>query len=150
MKRILVCLLALLLLAGCANKPKDIAAAEKDLQAIYAQMEPQLPEMMALSDSMMLDLLGIKPEFCVRAMAYICADGLLVDENRLVEASSAENLETLKLLAKTRLDSQKDIYQSYAPAQYATLEQGVIVTDGNYLAFIVSQDAGSLADLFLG
>ena len=68
MKRILVCLLALLLLAGCANKPKDIAAAEKDLQAIYAQMEPQLPEMMALSDSMMLDLLGIKPEFCVRAI----------------------------------------------------------------------------------
>ena len=150
MKRVLLCLIALFLLAGCAQKQEDPFSAEKDLQEIYEQMEPQLPEMMSLSDSMMLDLLGIKPEFCVRSMAYICADGLQVDEIWLIEASSAENLNTLKLLAQSRLENQKEIYASYAPAQYAILEQGVIVTEGNYLAFIVSQDADSLADLFLG
>lgn len=150
MKRILICLLALLLLAGCANKLESSPSAEKDLQAIYAQMESQLPEMMELSDSMMLDLLGIKAEFCTEAMVYICADGLQVDEIWLIQASSAESLSTLELLAQSRLDSQKDIYQSYAPDQYAILEQGVIVTEGNYLAFIVSKDAHSLDDLFLG
>ena len=148
MKRILVCLLALLLLAGCANKPKDIAAAEKDLQAIYAQMEPQLPEMMALSDSMMLDLLGIKAEFCTQALVYICADGLQVDEIWLIKAADAESMSTLKTLAQNRLESQKVIYQSYAPDQYAILEQGEIRTEGDYLCFIVSQDAGKLADIF--
>ena len=148
MKRILVCLLALLLLAGCANKPKDIAAAEKDLQAIYAQMEPQLPEMKALSDSMMLDLLGIKAEFCTQALVYICADGLQVDEIWLIKAADAESMSTLKTLAQNRLESQKVIYQSYAPDQYAILEQGEIRTEGDYLCFIVSQNAGKLADIF--
>ncbi len=148
MKRIVVCLLALLLLAGCGNKTEEPTAIEKDLQAIYAQMEPQLPEMMELSDSMMLDLLGIKAEFCIETVAYICADGLRVDEIWLIEASSADNLNTLKQLAQSRLDSQKTIYQSYAPDQYAILEQGVILTEGNYLAFIVSQNANALADIF--
>lgn len=150
MKRVLICLLAFLLLAGCANKPEGTSSVEKDIQAIYAQMESRLPEMMELSDSMMFDLLGIKADFCTQAAAYICADGLQVDEIWLIEASSTENLETLKLLAQTRLDSQKDIYQSYAPEQFAILEQGVIITEGNYLAFIVSRDADFLADMFLG
>lgn len=148
MKRILVCLLALLVLAGCGNKTEDPSVPEKDLGAIYTQMAPQLPEMMELSDAMMLDLLGIKAEFCIEAMAYICADGLRVDEIWLIEASSAENLNTLKQLAQNRLESQKAIYQSYAPDQYAILEQGVIATEGNYLAFIVNQNSGSLADMF--
>lgn len=148
MKRILICLLALLLLAGCGNKTEDTTPVEKDLAAIYAQMEPQLPEMMKLSDSMMLDLLGIKAEFCAEAMVYICGDGLRVDEVWLIEAADADSLHTLQTLAQNRLESQKDIYQSYAPDQYAILEQGVIRTAGNYLAFVVSENAGQLVDLF--
>ena len=148
MKRILVCILALLLLAGCGNKSEGTAPVEKNLEDIYAQIEPQLPEMMKLSDSMMLDLLGIKAEFCSQALVYICADGLQVDEIWLIKAANAESMSTLKTLAQNRLESQKDIYQSYAPDQYAILEQGEIRTEGDYLCFVVSQNAGKLADIF--
>ena len=81
-------------------------------------------------------------------MVYICADGLQVDEIWLIKAADAESMSTLKTLAQNRLESQKVIYQSYAPDQYAILEQGEIRTEGDYLCFIVSQDAGKLADIF--
>lgn len=148
MKRVFVCILMLFVLAGCADSQDGSVPIEKDLQAIYAEMVPNLPEMMELSDSMMYDLLGINPEFCIRSMAYICDDGLRVDEIWLLEAADAESLDSLKLLAQSRLESQKNIYQSYAPEQYAILEQGKILTEGNYLAFIVSQNADALADIF--
>ena len=148
MKRIFVCLLAVLLLVGCGNKSEESAAAEKDLQAIYAQMESQFPEMMKASDVMMLDLFGIKPELYLEAMLYVCADGLKVDEIWLIEAVDKESLATLKLLAENHLNSQKIIYQSYAPDQYAVLEQGVVITEGNYLALIINQNAAALAEEF--
>ena len=105
--------------------------------------------MMELSDSMMYDLLGINPELCTKSITYICDDGLRVDEIWLLEAADAKSLDSLKLLAQSRLESQKNIYQSYAPDQYAILEQGKILTEGNYLAFIVTQDADMLANIFL-
>ena len=148
MKRLLVCLLMLLILVGCANKEDVSAPIEKDLPEVYAKIESSLPEMMELSDAIMYDLLGINPELCVRSYAYICDDGLQVDEIWLLEAVDAESLDTLKLLAQTRLDSQKAIYQSYAPEQYSVLEKALILTEGNYLAFIVNRNADTLADMF--
>ena len=148
MKRVLICLLAMFLLTGCGNKADDSAVTEKDLPAIYTHMAPQLPEMMKLSDTMMLDLLGIKPELYSEALLYVCADGLRVDEVWLIRAADAESLDTLKLLAQTHLDSQKMIYQSYAPDQYVVLEHSVIKTEDNYLALIISQNAKALSEMF--
>ena len=138
----LICMLltaALLagVLAGCggAQKEKDV-----DLTAVYTKMQQMLPEMMILDEENMLNLLGIRAEDCTQAIAAVCAVGLQADEVWLIQAKDAQALERLKTLAASRMTAKLEETESYLPDQYTIVKKGVTLTDGNYLAFLVSPD----------
>ena len=147
-KLICVLLTAALLagaLAGCGAEKKE---KNVDLAAVYDAMQQTLPEMMTLDEENMLNLLGIRAEDCTQAIAAVCAVGLQADEVWLLQAKDAQALERLKTLAASRMAAKLDETESYLPDQYVIVKKGVTLTDGNYLAFLISPDEETLQTVF--
>lgn len=150
MKKLICVLLTAVLLAGmlsgCGAEKKE--EKNVDLAAVYATMQQTLPEMMTLDAENMLNLLGIQAEDCTQAIAAVCAVGLQADEVWLLQAKDAQALERLKTLASSRMAAKLDETESYLPDQYVIVKQGVTLTDGNYLAFLISPDVETLQTVF--
>ena len=147
MKKLIVLILAavmLLSITACGGAE----AQSVDLQQIYSTYESTLPAMMVLDEGTMMNFLGISAEDCTQVVAAICADGLRADEVWLIEAKDTAALEKLTNLANTRLAAKMDETISYNPEQYLVCEQGVVLTEGLYLAFLVSPDVDTFKASF--
>ena len=66
------------------------------------------------------------------------------DEVWLIEAKDEAALETLRQLAQTRIESKLEETVSYAPDQYVVVEKAQILTNGLYLALLISPDVDAL------
>ena len=147
MKKLIVLILAaalVLSMAACGGTE----AKSVDLQQIYSTYESTLPAMVVLDEGTMMNFLGISAEDCTQVVAAICADGLRADEVWLIEAKDTAALEKLTNLANTRLAAKMDETISYNPEQYLVCEQGVVLTEGLYLAFLVSPDVDTFKASF--
>jgi len=139
-------LLAALLvsLAACGGEK----AKSVDLNAVYEEFQGTLPEMMVLDETLMMNLLGIPAEDCAQVVTAVCANGLDADEVWLIEAKDAQALDRLKALAEGRLEAKAAETENYLPDQYLVVKEGQILTQGNYLALLVSPQVDTLKTAF--
>lgn len=160
MKRMIAMILAvtmLLCLAGCQSEtnpdtqPSSVPQetnAPADMEKIYEAMAEKMPEMIRMDETTMLNFCGIQAADCVQVVAAICADGLITDEVWLIEAKDEAALERLKTLAENRLQAKGEESITYSPEQYEVVQKARILTNGLYMALIVSPDVDALADIF--
>ena len=144
MKKVVSILLALTLmlsLAACGGKEEAVSV---DVNALYESYGQYMPDMFFPDEDTMMNFLGISLEDCAQYKVAICAEGMRADEVWLIEAKDASSLENLKQLAETRVEAKKDETVSYAPDQYVVVEKAVILTQGNYLALLISPDVDAL------
>ena len=145
MKKMISLLLALALmltLAACGGKAEEPVSI--DVKAMYESYGQYMPDMFFPDEDTMMNFLGISVEDCVQYQVAICAEGMRADEVWLMEAKDAAALENLKQLAETRVQAKLDETVSYAPDQYVVVEKAVILTNGNYLALLISPDVDAL------
>ena len=152
MKKIISIILAaalLLSLAACGSSaPAAPAKDPVDLNALYESFGSSLPEMWVLDEDMMLNMFGIQASDCNQVITAIVSTGLEVDEIWLIEAKDADAMSRLKAMAESRMTAKADETVDYLPDQYVFVEKGVILTEGLYLALIVSPDVDNLKAAF--
>lgn len=107
-----------------------------------------LPDMFLMDADTMLNFLGIEAADCVQAIAAVSGDGLLADEVWLIEAKDQAALERIENLAKTRLAAKEDETVSYNPEQYQVVIKAELITDGMYLALLVSPEVETMKTQF--
>ena len=140
----------LLSLCACGGEPSAEAPKEPaDLGALYESLSASMPEMIVMEGDMRLNMLGIQDADCAQAVTAICGEGMKADEIWLIQAADDAALERIKGLAESRKTAKMDETSFYSPEQYAICEDGRIVSNGLYLAFIVSPDADSMEKAFL-
>ncbi len=154
MKRFFTLILAMLVvlsMTACGGKTEPTEAPKEpvDLNALYESYTANLPAMFPMDEETMLNFLGINAENCNQVIAAITADGLAAEEVWLIEAKDEDALNRLKELAEIRLAAKKDETIDYLPDEYVTVEKGVIVTEGLYLAFLISDDVDSMKAAFV-
>ena len=151
MKKLVYIILALaLLLSLCACGEKtEQPSLPVALGALYEELSPSLPEMIPMEGDMRLNMLGISDADCAQAVTAICGEGMKADELWLIEAADEAALERIKTLAESRKAAKMEETSFYSPEQYAICEDGRIVTEGLYLAFIVSPEADTMEKAFL-
>ena len=145
MKKVISLILAfalILSLAACGGKQEE--AVSLDLDALFESYSQYLPDMFYPDEATMLNFLGITVEDCTRYKVAICAEGMRSDEVWLIEAKDEAALETLRQLAQTRIESKLEETVSYAPDQYVVVEKAQILTNGLYLALLISPDVDAL------
>lgn len=161
MKRMLLLCLALvtvLSLCACAQAPAETTAPTQttqsavtmNMQDVYAQLAKtvEMPQMLELNASLMLDYCGIQAADTAQAVVAICADSLRTDEIWLVEAVDADAAQRIAALAQSRLKKKGEESITYSPEQYAVVQKAEVLQQGNYFALIVSPDAEALAQAF--
>ena len=115
-----------------------------DVNALYDSYSELLPEMFYPDDVTLLNFLGIDVEDCAQYKIAICAEGMRADEVWLIEAKDETALETLTQLAQIRIASKLDETVSYAPDQYLIVQKAQVLTNGLYLALLISPDVDTL------
>lgn len=145
MKKMVSLILAFaLVLAACGKSPEK----EVDLQSVFNSLTEKMPEMLVLDETIQLNLLGIDSTDCQQVITAICADSVQADEIWLIQAKNTAALEKLTALAKTRVEAQAEVCESYSPDQYAIVKRAELVTSGLYLALLIGPDAASMKKTF--
>ncbi len=144
MRKLISLLLVIALVLGMSACGSAEKAPSADLSALYKSYTPYLPSMFFLDDASLMNFLGINAEDCVQYQVAICADGLRVDEVWLIEAKDEAALENLKQLAQTRIDSKLEETVNYVPDQYVFVEKAELLTNGLYLALLISPDVDTM------
>ena len=90
MKKLICVLLGLVLLLGITGCQGE--TVNMDMPTVYADIckTVQVPQMLELNESLMLDYCGIKAADVKQAVVVICADSLRTDEIWLLEATDAD------------------------------------------------------------
>lgn len=148
MKKALSLILAavmLLTLAACGAKEE---AKSVDLNALYESYSQYMPDMFTPDEDTLMNFLGIDMADCTQAVISICGDGMRADEVWLIEAKDEDALQRLTELAQTRIVAKEDETISYAPDQYAVVTEAELLTNGRYLALLISPDVDQLKALF--
>lgn len=146
MKRAFAFVLALamvLTMTACGGEKAE-APKSADLAALYESFTATLPEMILMDGDTRVNFFGIEDADCTQVVTAVCADGLRTDEVWLIEAKDQTALDKLKGLAEARMAAKADETVSYSPDQYKIVEKGVILTEGLYLALLVSPDVDTL------
>ena len=115
-----------------------------DVAALYESYQQYLPEMFFPDEQTLLNFLGIQAEDCAQYKVAICAEGLRADEVWLIEAKDDAAMENLTKLADARIQSKLDETESYAPDQYLIVQKAQVLTNGRYLALMISPDVDTM------
>lgn len=145
MKKVISLLLVLsimLSMAACGSKKEE--AISVDVNSLYESYSQYMPEMFYPDEATLLNFLGIRVEDCAQYKVAVCAEGMRADEVWLIEAKDEASLESLRQLAQTRIEAKLDETVSYAPDQYVVVEKAELLTNGLYLALLISPDVDSL------
>ena len=143
MKRVIYTIMALCLvltLAACGSEKQ----ANVDVAVLFESNQQYLPEMFFPDEQTLLNFLGIQAEDCVQYKVAICAEGLRADEVWLIEAKDDAAMENLTKLADARIQSKLDETESYAPDQYLIVQKAQVLTNGRYLALMISPDVDTM------
>lgn len=149
MKKILCAIMAvclMLTLAACGNQKQQ--APVLDMEALYESYQQHLPEMFYPDEDTLMNFLGISVEDCVQYKIAICAEGMRADEVWLIEAKDDAAMQNLTELANTRIQSKLDETETYAPDQYVIVQKAEVLTDGRYLALLISPEVEILKSGF--
>ena len=71
---------------------------------------------------------------------FICGSGAYPDELAVFEFNDEASAKAGAEAVQNRLDSQIAIYKDYTPAEIYKLEEAVIITNGNWVAFAACAD----------
>jgi len=125
---------------GCTQKVKP---SEYDLDALSQQLQ----ESAAFSDILSPVTKEIAASFYgfadadVTDCVVLCSTGATTEEIALFKCASEEAAAKLKANADTRVETQRTVYESYAPGEMPKLDDAIVTQNGLYVFYIVSADA---------
>lgn len=147
---LLLVLVTLLSLTACGEQTNGQPPVQIDMNTTYTAISGalEIPEMLELTEDLMLDYCGIRKEAVKQAKVFICADSLRTDEIWLLEAVDEAAAKSLVELANKRLEKKGEESITYSPEQYAVVQKAELVQSGPYIGLFVSPDSAAMANMF--
>jgi len=130
-------------LTGCTEKAKP---AEYDLEALGKQ----IADSGAFSDilspvnkEIAASFYGFEDAEVTECVEY-CSTGATTEEIALIKCADEEAAAKISAKAKARVETQRTIYESYAPLEMPKLDDAIVTQDGLYVFYIVSADSAKV------
>lgn len=91
---------------------------------------------------------GFSESDCDSVCLYVPEESMAVEEMLLVKTKNGSGTESIREAMESRRDTQIQNYEGYGPEQVKLLEESVIKEKGDYIIYIVSPNAQSVANAF--
>ncbi len=123
-----------------AKSPAEIT--EKIMQDI------EFPSMAEITSDRLANYYEIDAQTVDSFSAYICGSGAYPDEIAVFKLKSSGDAEAAKAALEKRVESQTKTFENYTPNEMYKIDGKNIVTNGSYIALIISADNKTATQLF--
>ena len=128
-----------------STEPKNYPAVATFFEDTTADYE--MPMMMDLDDDLLQDMYGIDPALLDEYVAKI--PGMNVHATEFFVAKVKDgNMDAVKNGIESRLNALDQTWSQYLPDQYELVQNAKTVEEGNYILFVVSENADAVASAF--
>ncbi|MCR5292547.1 MAG: DUF4358 domain-containing protein [Eubacterium sp.] len=100
-------------------------------------------------NQMIKRLYGIDPNEYSDVLLYYPSTNMGSEELLLVKLNDLSQQETVKKAMEARVDSQKNVFEGYAPDQVAMLEKAKVDVEGNYILMVSAENPDEIVSDFL-
>lgn len=144
-----IAIFTMLMLTGCGGDGEAVeanatvseaaeATASGITGAIMAEIE--IPSAMEKTAENIGAYYDIDTSAVAEMSVFICGSGAYPDELAVFRFNDEASAKAGAEAVQSRLDSQVAIYKDYTPAEMYKLEEAVIITEGNWVAFAACAD----------
>lgn len=146
---IAIALFTALMLTGCggneeaieANATVSVAAASSPADITAAIMaEIEIPSAMEKNAENIGAYYDIDTATVAEMSVFICGSGAYPDELAVFKFNDEASAQAGAEAVKSRLESQTAIYKDYTPAEMYKLDEAVVITERNWVAFAACAD----------
>jgi hypothetical protein len=155
MKRWISAILTLALMlcfSACGGGSSSDTAKDIDLTALAADLldSGAFTDLLnQTADNVPAKLYGYDEADVAQCIMYY-GTGATAEEILLVQATSSEAAARLTTACQDRVSDQKTAFSSYVPEELPKLDSAVLETVGNYVIFVVSNDAAAVQTIVDG
>ena len=147
---LMVTLLGAVLLAGCSgNESKPVEpdlTANEMVDEMLAKVEQ--PAMMELPAEQMQDIYHIDPEKFEDYAIRIPMMNVKTNEIAVMKVKNSDDVPEVEDAVKQRAADVQKQFETYLPDQYENAKNYQLVTKGNYVLFVISDQADELVKVF--
>ncbi|NEW09702.1 DUF4358 domain-containing protein [Paenibacillus sp. SYP-B3998] len=93
-------------------------------------------------------LYQIKPQEVESFILYTAVTNIKADELTVIKVKDANQLESIQEKILKRIEAQEVKFKDYRPDQYFLVEKHVLKKKGNYIFFVVSEEAEQMESAF--
>ncbi|WP_058304087.1 DUF4358 domain-containing protein [Gorillibacterium timonense] len=154
-KSMLLILVVLLSLAaaGCTNMKKTAAAEptlppQEMVDDILKQVEQ--PSLIDIQADAVKDMYDIDPALLETYVIKMPMMNIKTNELAILQVKEEKDLPTVEAGVKKRAEAVQKQFETYLPDQYENAKNYKLVTKGNYVLFVISEDADKIVSLFEG
>lgn len=135
-------------LAALQRQDRQSSAALPDVSAaVLATLDQTTME--EADTQMVKRLYGLDPAEYAGVVLYAPVTNMDAEELLIVKLQDVSQQETVEQAVQARLKTQKTSFDGYGVEQFALLEQSVVDVEGNYVLFVVGENAGKAQKAFL-
>ncbi len=125
--------------------------SDADIQSVAEQVVKAagMEEMQPAGGRMVKRFYGLNPNDYEGVVLYAPADNMDARELLIVKLSDVSQREEVENAIEERLDTQMKSFEGYGAEQTALLESHVLKTEGNYVFYMVHEQAGKAESAFM-
>ena len=143
-----IMVIILALLTGCSSK--DTTSKEPSIDEIDQNINDDVDiSNMVESDSDKLEkLYDIDIDKVENFKLYTAKTNIEANELLILKVKNEEDIGDIKEDINDRIESQTNSFKDYLPDEYFLIEKHVLKSNGNYIIFIISEEAEKIESLF--
>ena len=130
-------------LAGSSGSKKTVSEVAPALISLFDNERSELSQ-----ERMFKKHYGLNAQDYAGVILYSPISNMDAEELLLVKLADESQAEELTAAVEARLNSQTNVYEGYAPAQYDLCKNAVIDLQGNYLLFVIHEDAALIDEAY--
>ncbi|MEK4630444.1 DUF4358 domain-containing protein [Solibacillus sp. FSL R7-0682] len=140
-----------LLMAGC-SKDDTTAPVEPKLtpnEMVEEMLEKvEQPALMELPAEQVKDIYNIDPEKFEEYAIRIPMMNVKTNEIAILKVRNTEDISEVEEAVKQRAEMVKKQFETYLPDQFENAKNYKLVTKGNYVLFVISEEADELVKVY--